>query len=119
MFASVVSFPLRKLLRNPAFIVNGDPFLCKQPTALSPPPFILTRLDARLRAACCSFFRFSLLLSLPLWPSQMCRGESPWWVPGICCVYNHVLGLELERVEHGLEVLLHSLIVVVVGSIEG
>ncbi len=41
-----------------------------------------------------------------------------WQVP-FCWVYNHVLGLELERVEHGLEVLLHSLIVVVVGSIEG
>ena len=39
--------------------------------------------------------------------------------PGGCQIYNHVLRLELERVEDGLEVLLHSLIVVVVGSIEG
>src|SRR5712692_7837375 len=82
MRASLVSFHSRKRqFRTSAFIVDGDPLLCKQPTGLSHSPFALSCLPSGVLHTRCSFCLFSHALVPLLMPLKMCRGESPLRVP--------------------------------------
>src|SRR6266700_3678695 len=76
MLASVVSFHTRKLLvQNCAFIVDGDPFVCKQASRITAPPFALPPLPTRFSQILCFFCLFCSFLGALSWPSSKWRGE--------------------------------------------